>query len=72
VRDLDSADDLEKLAGKMRRRTNTGARIIELVSIGFGTRDEAAIESTPSLGSTRIAFGEAPSSAIGAKSLYGS
>src|SRR6266403_1035833 len=40
MRDLDSADDLEKLAGKMRRRTDTGARIIELVRIGFGTRDE--------------------------------
>src|SRR5207247_10874414 len=40
MRDLDSADDLEKLAGKMRCRADTRARIIELIRIGFGTRDE--------------------------------
>jgi hypothetical protein len=72
MRDLDSADDLEQLAGKMRRRTDTGARVIELVRIGLCTRDEGGDRIDLSLGSTRIAFGEAPSSAIGAKSLYGS
>src|SRR5258707_14315951 len=56
MRDLDSADDLEKLAGKMRRRTDTGARIIELVRIGFGTRDEGGdrIDAGPGIDQNRV------------------
>src|SRR5258707_13622005 len=56
MRDLDSADDLEKLAGKMRRRTDTGARIIELVRIGFGRRDEGGdrIDAEPGIDQNRI------------------
>jgi len=40
MRHLDPADDPEKFAGKMRRRADTGARIIELVGIGLGTCDQ--------------------------------
>src|SRR6266446_796458 len=56
MRDLDSAKDLEKLAGKMRRRTDTGARIIELVRIGFGTRDEGGdrIDAEPGIDQNHI------------------
>jgi hypothetical protein len=56
MRDLDSADDLEELAGKMRRRTDTGARIIELVRIGFGTRDQGGdrIDAEPGIDQNRI------------------
>src|SRR5216684_6995247 len=42
MHDLNSADDLEKLAGKMRRCPDTGARIIELIRIGLGPRDEGS------------------------------
>src|SRR6476646_744863 len=56
MRDLDSADDLEKLAAKMRRRTDTGARIIEFVRIGFGARDESGdrIDAEPGIDQNRI------------------
>src|SRR5258707_12257173 len=56
MRDLDSAKDREKLAGKMRRRTDAGARIIELVRIGFGTRDEGGdrIDAEPGIDQNRI------------------
>src|SRR5260370_33011708 len=56
MRDLDSADDLEQLAGKMRRRYDTGARIIELVRIRFGTRDEGGdrIHAEPGIDQNRI------------------
>src|SRR5258706_11923864 len=56
MRDLDSADDLEQLAGKMRGGTDTGARIIELVRVGFGTRDEGGdrIDAEPGIDQNRI------------------
>jgi hypothetical protein len=72
MRDLDSADDLEELAGKMRRGADTGTRIIELVRIGLGARDEGGnrIDAEPGIDQNRI--WRSPEFGNRAKSLYGS
>src|SRR5258707_14181086 len=56
MRDPDSAADLAEVAGKMRRRTDTGARIIELARIGLCTRDEGGdrIDAEPGIDQNRI------------------